>query len=232
MEVSCRLLELTLLLLTFTANLKASTENFDFDNIPGVAYEFKVHVDAGKEDCFYQFVQQNATLYVSFQVIRGGDGMAGFAVRHPNGMHVHPYQWKDESEYTELSNTGGFYEVCVDNQFSRFASKLVNVYITTYRHDEWDSYLKELEELEISVANFTGAITSVTDHVNNMLRYQQFNRRHEARDYSLLLANNSYVQMWSLAQCAIIFLTTSLQVYFVRKLFDVQNVTPTCKPRA
>jgi hypothetical protein len=28
-----------------------------------------------------------------FQVIRGGDGMAGFAVRHPSGQMVHPYQW-------------------------------------------------------------------------------------------------------------------------------------------
>lgn len=34
----------------------------------GVSYEFKLHVDAGKEECFYQYVEQNASVYVSFQV--------------------------------------------------------------------------------------------------------------------------------------------------------------------
>ncbi len=67
------------------------------------------------------------------QVLRGGDGMAGFAVRNPSGQLVHPYQWKPASEFQEVSPTGGYYGICVDNQFSRFAAKLVNLYITTFR---------------------------------------------------------------------------------------------------
>ena len=39
------------------------------DAAPGVAMEYKVHVDAGKEDCYYQYVHQGATLYVSYQVL-------------------------------------------------------------------------------------------------------------------------------------------------------------------
>ena len=31
--------------------------------------EYKVHVDAGKEDCYWQYVHPGATLYVSYQVI-------------------------------------------------------------------------------------------------------------------------------------------------------------------
>lgn len=36
-------------------------------------------------------------------MIRGGDGMAGFAVRHPSGQMVHPYQWQANADYTGLS---------------------------------------------------------------------------------------------------------------------------------
>lgn len=36
----------------------------------GVSYEFKLHVDAGREECFYQYVEQNASVYVAFQVSR------------------------------------------------------------------------------------------------------------------------------------------------------------------
>ncbi|GAB6018438.1 hypothetical protein CHUAL_000146 [Chamberlinius hualienensis] len=199
---------------------------------PGVAFEVKVHVDAGKEDCFYQSVDPKASLYIAFQVIRGGDGKAGFAVKNPQGVHVHPYAWKTESEYEEVSETGGIYEICVDNQFSRFASKLVLVYITSFLYNEWENYKSELESLDISVNNFTEILRQVEGQINEMQREQQFGRRHEARDYQLLLENNSYIQNWSIAQIFVVLIASSLQVFFVRKLFDVKNVTPTSKPRA
>lgn len=81
--------------------------------------------------------------------------MAGFAVRHPTGQIVHPYQWKPSSEYQDQSSTGGYYSVCIDNQFSRFAGKLVNIYITVVRYDMWEKYTKEIEELNMNMENFT-----------------------------------------------------------------------------
>lgn len=81
--------------------------------------------------------------------------MAGFAVRHPSGQIVHPYQWKQSSEYQDQSSTGGYYSVCIDNQFSRFADKLVNLYLTVVRYDMWDKYAKETEEINMNMDNFT-----------------------------------------------------------------------------
>lgn len=82
--------------------------------------------------------------------------MAGFAVRKPSGEIVHPYQWKANSEYQDQnSEKGGYYSVCIDNQFSRFAAKLVNLYITVVRYDLWEQYTKEVEELNMNMENFT-----------------------------------------------------------------------------
>lgn len=39
-----------------------------YDALPAVAMDYKIHLPAGKEDCYYQYVQAGATLYVSFQV--------------------------------------------------------------------------------------------------------------------------------------------------------------------
>lgn len=41
-----------------------------YETLPAVAMDYKVHIDAGKEDCYYQYVQAGATFYVSFQVKR------------------------------------------------------------------------------------------------------------------------------------------------------------------
>nr|CAG4645716.1 EOG090X0AV2 [Lynceus sp. MCZ IZ 141354] len=189
---------------------------------PGIAMEYKVHVDPGREECYYQFVQQGATIYVSFQVLRGGDGMAGFAVRHPSGQIVHPYQWKQGSEYQEVSATGGYYGICVDNQFSRFAAKLVNLYITTFRYDQWEKFTQELQEADVSVENFTSTLSGVDRRIQEMLQYQQLSRGREARDFNLLEDNNSYVQLWSLIQCTVVIVASTIQVFFVKKLFETK----------
>lgn len=55
-----------------------------------------------------------------------------------------------------------------------------------------------------------------------MLQYQYMSRSQEARDLNLLIDNNSYVQRWSIVQLVVIAATTVLQVYFVRRLFDVR----------
>ncbi len=51
------------------------------DAAPGVAMEYKVHVDAAKEDCYWQYVHPGATFYVSAQVLKGGDGAIGVGIR-------------------------------------------------------------------------------------------------------------------------------------------------------
>jgi hypothetical protein len=75
----------------------------------------------------------------------GGDGAIGFAVRRPDGKIVHPYAWKASGEYEEQTAVGGYYSVCLDNQFSKFAAKLVNLYLTTFKYDEWEKFSDELQ---------------------------------------------------------------------------------------
>ncbi|XP_033342854.1 transmembrane emp24 domain-containing protein 6 [Megalopta genalis] len=190
--------------------------------LPLVIANYKVHVDAGKEDCYFQYASVGADFYVHFQVIRGGDGKAAMSVRNPDGIIVHPYQWLPNSAYQDSVKKAGYYCICVDNQFSRFASKLVNLYISVIRYDKWDKYAKELEELNLSVDNFTNSVTNVEKNVNEMYQTQYLSRSREERDFNLLLDNNFYVQMWSITQITVIIVTTTVQIYFVRKLFEVK----------
>ena len=75
----------------------------------------------------------------------GGDGNIGVAVRQPSGTIVHNYAWKPNAEYEEENAIGGYYSVCLDNQFSRFSGKLVNLYMTTFKYDEWEAMAAEIE---------------------------------------------------------------------------------------
>lgn len=197
-----------------------------YENLPAVAMDYKVKIDAGKEDCYYQYVQPGATFYANFQVLRGGDGMAGFAVKDPSGTIVHPYQWLAQSDYQGVSASGGYYSVCIDNQFSRFSEKLVNLYITVIKYDQWEQFNKEIEELNLSVMNVTTSLSNVEHRINTMLQYQHHSRSKESRDYNLLLDNNLYVIRWSILQILCIVATSMMQVYFVRQLFELKKNRP------
>merc|ERR1711913_12669 len=190
------------------------------DSAPGIAMEYKVHVEAGKEDCYWQFVHTGATLYVSYQVLKGGDGAIGMAVRNPQMKVVHPYAWKASSEYEESDIvSGGYYSVCLDNQFSRFSAKLVNLYLTTFRYDEWEKFSQELQDMDITVENFTSTLRQVDQRIQIMRQFQSMTRSGEARDFNLIQDNSAYVQTWSIAQALVVILCTAVQVYFVKSFF-------------
>lgn len=53
-----------------------------------------------------------------------------------------------------------------------------------------------------------------------MLQHQYHLRSQESRDHNLLVDNKTYVSRWSIMQMLLIMGTSTLQVYFVRKLFE------------
>lgn len=65
-------------------------------------------------------------------------------------------------------------------------------------------------------------VKSVETNINHMLQHQYHVRSQEHRDFNLLVDNNTYVNRWSIMQILLIMGTTTLQVYFVRKLFETK----------
>jgi hypothetical protein len=69
MALTCATLFLTLAILShFTQICDSETTVPWYESLPAVAMDYKVHIDPGKEDCYFQYVNPGATFYVSFQV--------------------------------------------------------------------------------------------------------------------------------------------------------------------
>lgn len=185
--------------------------------------DYKVHIDAGKEECYYQYVNSGATLYISFQILRGGDKKAGFEMKNPEGIIIYPWQWQYNDNYQERSVNGGYYSICIDNRLSLASPRIVKLYFMAIRSDQWQQYKQEVEEQNLSIQNFTNAIMHVEKNIDEMLRILHWKRSREEKNLNLLLNNSSYVQMWSITQVIVIIVTIMVQVYFIRKLFHLNN---------
>ncbi|WAR14771.1 TMED6-like protein, partial [Mya arenaria] len=166
-------------------------------------------------------------------VLRGGDQLMDFYIRKPS--LITPVQ---EARATERwiavvdPEEEGPYAICLDNTQSRMASKLVYVYLVTYVEEEWSKYRQEIEDLSLTVSNFTDTIQHVQESITDALVHQAKSRMDVIRDWYTITGNNSYVQRWSMCQCVVVVLSACIQVYFVRRLFRFTTVTGTHKPRA
>lgn len=49
-------------------SLVSGFRNTEEDDVPGVDVEYKIHVGAGKRECYYQYVRPGAAFYSSYKV--------------------------------------------------------------------------------------------------------------------------------------------------------------------
>ena len=129
----------------------------------------------------------------------------------------------------------GFYQLCIDNTLSRFASKLVSLYVAAFKRDEWEKYIEELTGQDITVSNFTNSLANVDQNIGTMLKNLDHSRRQMSHDWYIVEGNHSYVQLWSVVQCIVIIFSSVTQVFFVKKLFldsEKAAVGSVYKPRA
>ena len=67
---------------------------------------------------------------------------------------------------------------------------------------------------------FQDKIVPVDKRINMMLTFQANSRAREARDYRLLLDNNSWIQYWSIGQCMALVATSIGQVGATAYIFS------------
>ncbi|KAK3592585.1 hypothetical protein CHS0354_001751 [Potamilus streckersoni] len=212
--------------------LGEETGEFNLFGRPRARHQFEVQVGAGREECFYQKLRKDATLEVSYKVLRGDNRKVNVFLKNPNQTIMDSIKDKPDGNIDRVVTETGVYSICIDNTLRPFSSKLVYLYLGTYVESEWDKYSKELDDIHVAVSNFATSINSVENSINEVLKHQAHTKMIWAWDYYWAYRNSNYVQYWAILHCAIFFVTSVFQVYFVRRLFRYVNVTPTAKPRA
>lgn len=105
-------------------------------------------------------------------MIRGGNGRAAFSVTSPTGHVLLPYDWKPSAEFEEHEAAiTGHYQLCIDNSLSHFAEKLVSIYFNSFKRDNWNDYIAEIEKHGLTVSNFTVRIERKVNELELITRF-------------------------------------------------------------
>ncbi|VDH99187.1 Hypothetical predicted protein [Mytilus galloprovincialis] len=178
--------------------LDKQNEDFDFDGLPGVTYEFKIEVYSGREQCFYQKIANGATLHLSFEVLRGSDKLVDVVIWDPNNNQVDAKHSVTSGYFENKITFEGIYTICIDNFVSRnmYGSKLIYFYMMTYIMSDWYQYQKEIESVSSTVTNFTRTVTSVQNSIEAVKQHQTHIRMNVVKDNYFIRGNNDYISWW------------------------------------
>uniref|UniRef100_A0A0K0G4V5 LD30746p (inferred by orthology to a D. melanogaster protein) n=1 Tax=Strongyloides venezuelensis TaxID=75913 RepID=A0A0K0G4V5_STRVS len=204
-----------------------------FTNYDEVGLSFLL--PARGRDCFYQRVTDPKHKYVefSYQVVSGGDLDVNVNIFGPHGEQIVSEVKKTDGTHkidVLAANRGyGDYSICIDNSFSYQTSKLV--YIEVYLLDHEGRYgetnklsNKVFNEMTDKISNFDIVSQNIRTKLNLIQQDQQHLRIVEARDRSMMEANFERINLWSLLATTVMVITSIIQVFTVRALFNSGGV--------
>uniref|UniRef100_A0A8C3KQC2 GOLD domain-containing protein n=1 Tax=Calidris pygmaea TaxID=425635 RepID=A0A8C3KQC2_9CHAR len=124
-----------------------------------------------------------------------------------------------------LTKETGFYQLCLDNQQSHFGFMQVYLNFGVYYEgfNTENKQPEEKKELNDTLEAIEVSIRKLQLQTFHMWRFYNFARMRKGSDSFLLESNYNYVNWWSMAQSCIIVLSGVLQLYFLKRLFNVQT---------
>jgi len=199
----------------------------------GLEREMTVHVEPGKEECFFESVPAKNSLTVEYQVIDGGSGQTAeldinFRIVNSKGQPIFAEFKKPDGSHTHKSEETGDYKICFDNKFSYLSSKTVYFEIFNINEDEEyddlagifdDEELPE-EYYDVQVSDIESQLKKIKDDISKARHLQDQIRVTDLRDRSIAEHNFERVNLMSTFYLIILIASGLCQVLLLRSLFD------------
>ncbi|XP_053548341.1 transmembrane emp24 domain-containing protein 6 [Bombina bombina] len=199
-------------------------------------YDFAILVSPAGSECFWHFAHQNGFFYFGYEVQWTSGIMPDryiTATAHtPDGFLIETSQENVRGQINFQTKETGFYQLCVNNWKNHFGSVQVYLNFGVYYDGEGSEHIQDHKQiLNDTVAAIEESARVVQGRVLHMWRYYNFARMRKGADYYILISNYNYVNWWSAIQSVLIVASGVLQLYFLKRLFNVKRTTETQKPR-
>ncbi|XP_026878498.2 transmembrane emp24 domain-containing protein 6-like [Electrophorus electricus] len=204
-------------------------------------YDFAIVLPATGLDCFWHFAHQGERFYLNFMVqwVTGlaNDKHLSVIVNAPSGLIMSSVD-DAKGEIAFIAGETGFYQMCFSNFHNHFGSMQIflnfGVYyegLKDFKKEEEIKKEEEREHLNKTISTMEESSNRLQTFMFHMWRYYNIERMRRGTDYFLLQSNSSYVSTWSAVQGFVIIMAGYLQLFFLKRLFDIKPTTETEKPR-
>ncbi|XP_078656302.1 transmembrane emp24 domain-containing protein 6-like isoform X2 [Branchiostoma floridae x Branchiostoma belcheri] len=214
---------------------RLSELNEDLPEHKQVSFHVAIEIPNRYAECFYQFVGENAKLYVEFKVLKGYNTDQNIVMKifDPNGEEFAERIGNSGEAVRDLGegdrlNTPGIFKICfynLDNIFARLVD--ISVRVNSVNWLEYRENLPEDTLEDLDKTRMMRSLDRLGDSVSWVKLQTMRNKVRLYADFLTVRSNLSYVDNLGLMSCLAIIGSGMLQVYFVRKLFETKNVRGT-----
>ncbi|KAF9930498.1 p24 complex component [Linnemannia zychae] len=177
---------------------------------------FGVVVPAGERRCFFETLEKEDNLHVTFQVGEGGHLDIDFWLTDPNDTLVNDALKDASGSFNHQATIPGKYEYCFSNAFSTVTDKTVGFNAMVYKPYKPDATHKA-DPLENEIRELAAGIQEIRNE-------QEYTLARERTHRNTAESTNSRVVWWSLFQSGILFLVCVFQITYLKRFFEVKRV--------
>lgn len=179
------------------------------------AVEFTFDLADGAEDCFYEDVKRNTTVYFEYQVSSGGMLDVDVFLKDPTGKVIYEEKKGRFNSHQFVAQLTGSYAACFSNKFSTFSHKLIYI---DFQVGEEPS-LPGIDEHATVLTQMESSALSVHKSLNDILDAQTHHRLREAQGQKRAQLLNKRVMWWSLMETGTIIVIGIGQILILRNFF-------------
>ncbi|XP_014214335.1 transmembrane emp24 domain-containing protein 2 [Copidosoma floridanum] len=188
------------------------------------ASPYFITVDAHSEECFFEKVNANAKLGLTFETAEGGFLDIDTRILGPDNKVIFQGNKESSGKYTFAAHTAGVYTYCFNNMMGSMAPKVVmfnmdveeapkQVEHDAVAHAEGEAP-KKLDDMIKELSRSLWSVKSEQDYM------QVRDKKHRAINES----TNSRVVAWSFFEATVLVCMTLGQVYYLKRFFEVRRV--------
>ncbi|XP_013167934.1 PREDICTED: transmembrane emp24 domain-containing protein 2 [Papilio xuthus] len=182
---------------------------------------YTITVDAHAEECFYENVEADTKMGLTFEIAEGGFLDIDITITGPDGAVIHKGERESSGIYTFSAPTSGRYTYCFSNKMSTMTPKVVMFNLEIGEAPNKNAGDNDEEANHNNLENMIKELGATLKTVKNEQEYMQVRDRiHRAINES----TNSRVVMWSIFEASVLLVMTLGQVYYLKRFFEVQRV--------
>ncbi|CAB3220464.1 unnamed protein product [Arctia plantaginis] len=184
------------------------------------AYSYTITVDAHAEECFFENVEADTKMGLTFEIAEGGFLDIDVTITGPDGAVIYKGERESSGMYTFSAPTTGKYTYCFSNKMSTMTPKVVmfNLEIGAPQSHTGN---KDEEVNHNKLEDMIKELATTLKTVKNEQEYMQVRDRIHR---SINESTNSRVVLWSVFEASVLLVMTLGQVYYLKRFFEVQRV--------
>ncbi|XP_043278548.1 transmembrane emp24 domain-containing protein 2 [Venturia canescens] len=192
------------------------------------ANAFSITVDSHAEECFFERVELNTKMGLTFEIAEGGFLDIDVRVVGPDGLARLQGEQEGQGRYTFAADVPGEYTYCFSNKKSTRTPKVVmfNMEVSEAPKPvaEHEKSADGHEATNGNPASLDSMIKDLSAGLREVKSQQEYMQIRDRIHRSINESTNFRVVLWSIFEATVLLAMTLGQVYYLKRFFEVRRV--------